>query len=398
MKAPLDGTRIIAVEQFGAGPYATLQLADMGADVIKVEDPGQGGDVGRYIPPGQVGTDSLYFETFNRNKRSLALDLKRPAGRAVFERLVAVSDAVFNNLRGDQADVLGLTYAALESVNPKIVCVSLSAYGRAGARRGHGGYDALVQAEAGWAAMTGDPTAPPTKSGLSLVDYSAGLMAALGLTVGLLQARATGRGGDVDTSLYDVAVSLLSYPATWFLTLGQPNPRQPMSAHPSIVPFQFFETADGYIAIATPKEYFFRRLAEVSDLPQLLKDARFSTFESRRANREALLEQLNVHFRTASTATWLERLRGIVPVAPVRTMEEALNPDELCERAMLVEYQHPAFGNVRTVGTPLRVGEFQPVHRASPGLGRDADDLLAELSYGNDEIEQLRASGAFGIV
>jgi crotonobetainyl-CoA:carnitine CoA-transferase CaiB-like acyl-CoA transferase len=397
MSAPLEGTRIIAVEQFGAGPYATLQLADLGAEVIKIEDPGQGGDVGRYIPPGQIGTDSLYFEAFNRNKRSLKLDLKQPSGRAVFERLAAISDAVFNNLRGDQPKALGLTYAALQHVNPKLVCASLSAYGQSGPRQAYGGYDALVQAEAGWAAITGEPGAPPTKSGLSMVDYAAGLMAALGLTVGLLQARATGKGGDVDTNLYDVAVSLLTYPAAWHLTLGEPNSRLPMSAHPSIVPFQFFETADGFIAIAAPKEHFFRRLVEAIGLPELLEDDRFASFASRRTNREALLERLQARLRAGTTSMWLECLQGRVPVAPVRRMEEALDINELAERGLLAAYPHPTFGRVRAVGTPLHVTEFQPAYQPAPGLGADEHELLTQLGYEPAEIERLRSSGAFGI-
>ena len=175
---PLAGVRILAVEQFGAGPFATLHLADLGAEVIKIEDPAAGGDVARSVPPVQAGTTSLYFEAFNRGKRSLALDLKSPAGRAVFERLVGTADAVFNNLRGDLPEALGLTYATLGRVNPAIVCVSLSAYGRSGPRAAEPGYDALIQAEAGWAALTGDPDGPPQKSGLSLADYAGGLAAA----------------------------------------------------------------------------------------------------------------------------------------------------------------------------------------------------------------------------
>jgi crotonobetainyl-CoA:carnitine CoA-transferase CaiB-like acyl-CoA transferase len=169
-RAPLQGVRILALEQFGAGPFGTLFLADMGAEIIKIEDPAAGGDVGRYVPPAQHNRDSLYFEAFNRGKRSLALDLRNPAGRRVFHELVGRSHGVFTNLRGDLPDALGLTYEKLSPINPAIVCVSLSAYGRHGERATWPGYDALVQAEAGWASLTGDPDDPPTKSGLSLVD------------------------------------------------------------------------------------------------------------------------------------------------------------------------------------------------------------------------------------
>src|SRR6202158_4791891 len=285
--APLRGVRIIAVEQYGAGPFGTLFLSDMGAEIIKIEDPAVGGDISRYVPPGQQGRDSLFFEAFNRGKRSLALDLKNEAAQGVLQRLVTQSHALFTNLRGDLPEELGLTYETLARFNPAIVCVSLSAYGRTGGRRTHPGYDALIQAEAGWAAMTGEPDGPPVKSGLSLVDYSAGLMAALALMAGVFDAQRTGRGRNIDTSLYDAALSLLTYPATWYLTQGVVTERLPNSAHPSIVPFQFFATADGHIAIACAKEKFFKALAAALKLPS---DARFVSFEGA-SNQGAATDQ-----------------------------------------------------------------------------------------------------------
>ncbi len=367
--APLAGVTIVSVEQFGAGPFATLYLADLGARVIKIEDPRTGGDVGRSVPPGVSGSSSLYFETFNRGKSSVALDLTSAEGRATFERLVGEADAVFNNLRGDLVARLGLDYAALGRLNPAIVCVSLSAYGRAGGRAAYPGYDALVQAEAGWAALTGEPDSPPTKSGLSLVDYTAGLNAALGLMVGLFDARRTGQGRDVDINLYDSALALLSYPATWYLSRGISTERLGQSAHPSLVPFQFFETADGYLAVACAKEKFFQLLAPLIGRPELLEDDRFATFEARRVHRAALVEVLEATLREATTAHWLATFRGVVPVAPVRSMAEALTESELRERAMLVSYEHPELGSVRTLGTPIRVGDFTPSYRPAPLLG-----------------------------
>ena len=273
--APLTGLRIVAIEQFGAGPFGTLLLADLGAEVIKIEDPAAGGDVGRSVPPGASDGSSLYFEAFNRGKRSIALDLTSPAGREVFSRLVATADAVYNNLRGDLPDKLGLTYAALSEINPAIVCVSLSAYGREDPRRAEPGYDALVQAEAGWASLTGEPSGPPARSGLPMADYAAGLVAACGLLAGIVDARRTGRGRDLDTSLFDTALAMLSYQATWWLSAEIETRRLPSSAHPSIVPFQFFATADGYIAIACAKEKFFQALIQVIGMPELAEDPRF---------------------------------------------------------------------------------------------------------------------------
>jgi len=397
-RAPLRGVRILAIEQFGAGPYGTLFLADMGAEIIKIEDPRAGGDVGRYVPPGQSGGDSLYFEAFNRGKRSLALDLRNPAGRNVFEQLVRVSQGVFTNLRGDQPGELGLSYGRLGAINPEIVCVSLSAYGRTGERARWPGYDALIQAETGWAAVTGEPDGPPVKSGLSLVDYGAGLMAALALMIGIFDAGRTGRGRDIDTSLYDAALALIAYPATWYLSQQIVTERQPMSAHPSIVPFQFFATADGYIAVACAKEKFVSTLFERLELAGARDDPRFASFDARRQHHAALIELLSEHFRTATTSHWMTRLAGHVPVAPVRSLTAALDRPELEQRGMLVEYDQPTFGTVRSVGTPLKTADFTPEYRAAPQYDRDRTDLLMMLGHDKAAIRSLEEAGAFGEV
>ena len=393
---PLKGVRIIAVEQFGAGPFGTLHLADLGADVIRLEDPSTGGDVSRYVSPGQQGTDSLYFDSFNRGKRSMLLDLKQQAGQEVLQKLAGGADAVYANLRGDVVKELGLTYATLGRINPAIVCVSLSAYGRDGNRSSEPGYDPLIQAEAGWAALTGDPDGPPVKSGLSLADYAGGVVAALALMAAVFDARRTGRGRDVDVSLYDVALAFHSYRAIWYLTAGVPGARTPDSSHPSIVPFQFFATADGQVAIACAKEKFFRALVSAMALPALASDPRFSSFEARRKNREPLIAILADQFRGQSTAHWVSLLRGRVPVAPVRSMEAALDREELRERAMLASYQHAVLGDVTTVGLPIKMGEFAPTYRPAPGLDGDRTAVLAEAGYQPDEIEGLRSRGAFG--
>jgi crotonobetainyl-CoA:carnitine CoA-transferase CaiB-like acyl-CoA transferase len=393
---PLDGLRIVAVEQFGAGPFGTLLLADLGADVIKVEDPGSGGDVSRYIPPVQEGSDSLYFEAVNRSKRSIALDLKSPAGREVFERLVGSADAVFSNLRGDQPDRLGLTWAALRHVNERIVCVSLTGYGRTGEGARLPGYDALVQASAGWAALTGGPDDPPIKSGLSLADYATGLAAMVGLLSGVLEARQTGIGRDIDTNLYDVALSMLTHHATWRLSAGIDTPRQPMSGHASVVPFQFFQTADGFIAIAAAKERFFHDLVAAIDLPELAADVRFADMAGRAQHRAELLPILEARFRELDSDTWIARLQGVVPISRVRTMEEALDVDDLRHRDMLAEYEHPVLGAVRSIAAPVMVAGHTAEHRPGPGLGADMSAILDELGIREAERARLRDEGAFG--
>ena len=257
---PLDGVRVIAIEQYGAGPWATLQLADLGAEVIKIEDPASGGDVGRYVPPFQQGEDSLFFETFNRGKLSLSLDLRVEAGRAVFHDLVERSDVVFSNLRGDLARRLGLDFEALGPINPRIVCCTLSAFGTTGPRAAEPGYDYLVQGLAGWMSLTGATSEPPAKSGLSLVDLSTGYVAAICILAGLRRAEREGRGCDCDVSLFETALHQLGYVATWVATGGYVPERLDDSAHPSLVPFQCFSTADGRIVIACAKEHFWRQL------------------------------------------------------------------------------------------------------------------------------------------
>jgi crotonobetainyl-CoA:carnitine CoA-transferase CaiB-like acyl-CoA transferase len=394
--APLAGVRVVAVEQYGAGPFGTMFLADMGAEIIKIEDPSVGGDVSRYIPPGQAGLDSLFFESFNRGKKSICLDLKNPAGRRVFEQLVSTADAVYSNLRGDQPERLGITYAELGRINPAIVCVALTGYGRDGGSAERPGYDALIQAEAGWAALTGEPDGPPTKSGLSLADYVAGLASALGLMIALFDARRTGIGRDVDTNLYDVALSMLSYPATWYLSLGVRSERHPLSAHPSVVPFQFFRTADGHVAVACPKEKFFRALLEGLELAELAADPRFASFEGRRAHRGEVVEILNGRFMERTTAEWLDRLRSAVPIAPVRSLEEALDGRELDERRMMTAYEHPALGLVRAIANPLRLGEFEPRYSPGPAMDANRTEILDSLGYSLEERQLLERDGAFG--
>jgi len=394
---PLAGLRVLAVEQFGAGPFGTMLLADLGAEVIKIEDPGSGGDVSRYVPPQQAGSDSLYFEAVNRGKRSILLDIKNGAGREVFERLVGTADAVFSNLRGDQPERLGLTWKRLRHINERIVCVALTGYGRTGADAQLPGYDALVQAAAGWAALTGSPDDPPIKSGLSLADYATGWAAMVGLLAAVMDARRTGIGRDVDTDLYDVALSMLTHHAAWHLSAGIETVRQPMSGHASVVPFQFFQTADGHIAVAAAKERFFRDLVTAIDLPELATDPRFVDMGSRSRHRSELLASLAGRFAERTTAEWLDRLLGVVPVSAVRSMEEALDVADLERRSMLAEYDHPRFGTVRAVGTPVFVSDYVPRYRAGPAVGADGPALMDELEYTTEEREELHVRGAFGV-
>ncbi len=379
-RPPLDGLRILAVSQFGAGPFGTQMLADLGADIIKIEDPGVGGDSARYVPPFQGEADSPYFQSFNRGKRSVALNLRHPDGQGVFHDLVRVSDAVFNNARGDLPDKLGLTYDTLKEINPRVVCCSLTGYGRTGPRAAEPAFDYLVQGYAGYMAVTGEPDGPPGKCGVSVIDFAGGYAAMVGLMVGLFDAQRTGVGRDVDISLLDTAVSMLSYFAVWTLNRDWIAERTPSSAHQTIVPAQNFPTRDGWIVIFCNKDKFWRDLVETLGAPELAEDARFRTFADRFAHKDALIPVLQARFATRTTEEWLERLRGRVPA-----------------RDMIVEVEHPEFGPLKEVRSPVRTeGEIRHPARA-PKLGEHTDRILREiLSYSDGTITRLREAGVIG--
>jgi crotonobetainyl-CoA:carnitine CoA-transferase CaiB-like acyl-CoA transferase len=387
---PLADVRVVAVEQFGAGPWGTLQLADLGAEVIKIEDPSTGGDVARYVPPFQDGEAALFFEAFNRNKRSVSLDLRHPDARGVFEDLVRVSDVVYSNLRGDQPERLGLTYEQLRHVNPQVVCCSLSGFGTTGPRAREGGYDYMMQGIAGWMSLTGGPADPPTKSGLSLVDLSGGYVSAIAVLAGLWRARRDGAGCDCDVSLLDTALAELSYVGTWAASRGYVPPRRKNSAHPVIVPFQNFETADGWIVVACPKEKFWQLLCDAIERPELAQE--FPTFADRDRRRDELEPILEDVFSERSSKEWLGVLAAAgVPSAPVNDVEAAL------AEGRVIEYEHPRLGTVRHVASPLRLSGSVPPVRAAPERGEDTERVLVELcGYEPARVQELAVAGVFG--
>ena len=314
-RLPLQDIRIIAVEQYGAGPWGSVHLADLGAEVIKIEEPSARGDVGRYVPPYAQGEDSLFFEVFNRNKRSLSLDLTTAEGRAVFEDLVREADAVYSNLRGDVPEKIKITYDDLKHLNPAIVCCSLSGFGMTGPRRKEPGYDYILQGLGGWMDVTGEPDGPPTKSGLSMVDYSGGMVAAISLLAGIHAARRDGVGMDCDVSLYDTAISMLTYPGIWALNTDFTPHRTRHSAHPSLVPFQVFQTADSWIVVGCAKEKFWQRLAPVLGHPEWADSEEYGTFAARERNKVALLAELEEIFHTRTVGGVARRsLPGRHPV------------------------------------------------------------------------------------
>jgi succinate--hydroxymethylglutarate CoA-transferase len=391
---PLAGVRILAVEQYGAGPFGSMQLADMGAEVIKIENPREGGDVSRSVGPYFLGAnDSHFFQAFNRNKRSITLDLRSDAGQAVFRDLVARADGVLDNLRGDQPPRLGVTYDQLKDANPKIVCAHLSAYGRTGARANWPGYDYLMQAEAGYLSLTGEPDQAPARFGLSIVDMMAGLYAATVLIGGIVAARASGLGRDVDVNLFDTALSNLNYLAAWYLNEGHNQGREPRSAHPSLTPSQLYRTEDGWIFIMCNKQKFWPVLCEKIDRPGWADDPRFATFKDRLANRAELTLLLDEALMARTTDAWLRHFAGSVPAAPVHDVKRALTSDFVTSEDRVWSYPHPERPDFRMAAPAFRFpGEEMPKSPA-PACGADTVAVLSEIGYSPERIASLRAAG-----
>lgn len=387
---PLEGVRVLAVEHYGAGPFGSMHLADMGADVIKIENPASGGDTARIVGPHLLGEgDSEFFQTLNRNKRSLSLNLKAPEGREVFEKLVASADGVTNNLRGDQPEKLRLTYQDLKEINPRIVCAHLSAYGRDGPRVTWPGYDYLMQGEVGFMALTGEPDGPPTRMGLSIVDWMTGVTGMLGLLSGVLAARETGVGRDIDVSLFDTALFQMTYPAVWYMNEGDVTPRIPRSGHPSLVPAQLYTAKDGYLYIMGLTAKFWSLIIEKVGRPDIGENPDFADFPARLKNRDKLTKVLDAVFAQKTVDDWMEMFAGIVPIGPVYPLDKALDNPYVAERGLIQEMDHPV-KPLRVLSNPIRDnGEVLPV-KAAPQLGQDTDDILGELGYSESDISGLR--------
>jgi len=395
MNLPLNGVRILTLEQFGAGPYGSMLLADLGADVIKIENPFTGGDASRAMGPHYLGEhDSHYFQTFSLNKRSVGINLKSPEGQEAFQALVRTSDAVLNNFRGDQAEKLGLDYATLGRVNERIVCAHISAYGRDNDRKSWPGYDYLMQAEAGWMQLTGEPGAPPARCGLSIVDFMTGTTAALALVSALLGASRSGRGQDVDVSLFDVALHQLSYPGNWYLNEGTRTERLPRSAHPSAVPVQLYATSDAWIFLMCMTQKFWQLLINELGRPELGEDPRFADPRSRRENMDALTPILDAEFVRDTTDNWLKRLCHLLPAAPVYDISGALDNPYVHQIGMVREVPHPHKADFRALANPIKLSGARLPSKVCSPLAADTDALLREAGLDDEAMARLATAGA----
>lgn len=394
---PLQGIRVVDLTWVVSGPYATMTLGDLGAEVIKVERPGSGDDA-RMIPP-RVKGESHYFLSMNRNKRSVVVDVKRPEGVQVVLDLIARSHVVVENFRPGVARRLGLDFPSAQAVNPAIVYCSISAFGQSGPWSGRSGFDIVIQAMSGMMSVTGEPGGAPLRTGIPLSDLSSGLFATVGILAALVDARQTGRGRHVDVAMLDSSVGLLGYLAGRYFMTGE-SPTASGNGHLSIVPYGAFPAADGYVVLAIVTEPFWPKLCLALDRPDLADDPRFATSEQRVAHREAVDAAIAATMRTRTVQEWCARLaEADVPHAPVLSVADALRHEQAVARGLVREVDHPVLGRIQSLGPVVRFPDAgEPPVGAPPTLGADTGAVLRDvLSYPPDRIEDLIARAVVGV-
>lgn len=390
----LGGLKVLDLTRILSGPFATMTLADLGADVIKVEEPREGDDTRQWAPPYQ-GDEAAYFLSVNRNKRSLAVDLKHPVGISVVRRLAAAADVVVENFRPGTADRLGLGYQQLKGLNPALIYASVSGFGHTGPMAAEPGYDAVAQALSGIMSVTGEPDGPPVRVGVSSADLGAGMWTVIGVLAALHARQRSGLGQQVDVSLLDGQVAWLSYVASGYFATGE-IPRRYGSAHPTIVPYQAFQTADGHLMVAVGNDSLWRRFAPVVGLEHLAADHRFATNPDRVAHREQLLPLIAEKLLHRTSAEWATALSEAgVPAAPINTVDQALHHPQVAARGMVVEAEHPNAGRVQMVGSPVKLSDDPPTVRCAPPLhGEHTTEILTAMGFSAADLERLRSEGA----
>ncbi|WP_214322904.1 CaiB/BaiF CoA transferase family protein [Nonomuraea sediminis] len=393
----LSGVRVLAVEQYGAAPFGTQLLGHLGAEVVKIEQPGDG-DVSRSVGPLfrddlPETARSVFFQGLNGGKKSLTLNLAHDRGRQILSELAASADAVVSNLRGDVPGRLGLTFDRLRAANPRIVCGHLTGYGRTGERVARPGYDYLMQAELGYFDLTGEPDGPPSRMGVSMIDLTGGVVLALATVSGILRARATGLGGDVDVSLFDVALFNLNYPAHWYLNGGLRTSRLPRSAHPSLTPCQSYRTADGWIYLMCNKEKFWPLLCARIGRPEWGEEPRFRTFADRLAARDELTGLLDGELSRHTTAEWLALFGDAVPAAPILTLPEAMDSPMVLDGDRVERIDVGTGTALRMLAGPIRTDGPGRPPTCAPTLGEHTDEVLTALGRTAADLDELRALG-----
>jgi crotonobetainyl-CoA:carnitine CoA-transferase CaiB-like acyl-CoA transferase len=390
---PLKGIRVLDLTRVLAGPYCAMLLGDMGAEVIKIEEPGRGDDT-RGWPPFTHG-ESTYFMSVNRNKKSVTLNLKAPQGRDLLKRLAKKSDVVLENFRTGTMEKLGLGFKTLSKINPRLIYCAMSGFGESGPEAHRGGYDLIIQAESGVMDVTGFADGPPVKVGNSIADLVAGMSGAHGVTLALLARQRTKRGQKVEIAMLDVMAALLTYQAGMYLNAGR-APARRGNEHPSIVPYEVFKAADAYLVIGAANDSLWERCCVALERPELAKEPRYATVASRVEHRATLVPVLNDILGARPAADWLKRLEAAgVPAGRIRTVPEVCESEHLKARGMVVALPHAKAGTVKMMGVPIRLhGTPGRPTSAAPVLGADTEAVLTRvLGVRRAEVRRLRDAG-----
>jgi crotonobetainyl-CoA:carnitine CoA-transferase CaiB-like acyl-CoA transferase len=390
---PLAGIRVLDLTRVLAGPFCSMMLGDMGAEVIKVEEPGKGDDT-RSWPPFSGG-EATYFMSVNRNKKSLTLNLKAPEGQEILRSLIKKGDVLLENFRPGTMDKLGFGYAALAELNPRLVYCSISGFGESGPEAGRAGYDLVVQAESGLMDITGFPDGPPVKSGTSIADLVAGMSAAHGVVLALLARAKTRRGQKVEISMLDAMAALLTYQAGIYFATGQ-RPFRRGNAHPSIAPYEVFTAADGYVTLGVANNSLWQRCCSALERTELATDSQYDTEAKRVENRTTLIPLLNQILSARTADEWLKRFEAAgVPAGRIKSVPEVCESEHLKARGMIATMPHPTAGQVRVMGMPVRLGATPgALVLPPPRLGEHTDEILRRVArVPARQIARLRASG-----
>ena len=389
---PLSGVTVVDLTRVLSGPYCTMQLADMGARVIKIEQPGKGDDTRGWGPPFVEG-ESSYFLSINRNKESLTLDLKHPGARDILDKLFDRADVLVENFRPGTMERLGLGYEAVAARWPRLVYCSISGFGQTGPRSAEAGYDAVMQAEGGLMSITGAGDGPPFRLGVAISDIVTGMFAAQGIALALLARERTDRGQRVDIGMLDATAALLTYQASIYFSTGQAPPRMG-NRHPTIVPYETFPASDGEFVVAVGNDDQWRRFCEVIDAGELAADERFATNRARVANYHGLRPRLVEKLRARSRGEWVRAMKEAgVPCGAVRDVGEVLGDPQLRSRGMVQEVEHAVAGAIRVLGVPIKLSATPgSVRTAPPALGQHTEAILLELGFSLTQIARLRST------
>lgn len=391
--APLDGIRIVDLSRVVAGPFCTMTLADMGADVVKLEEPGRGDESRAFGPPFHGG-ESPYFLSINRNKRSCTVNLKHEAGKAIVRRLLQDADVLIENFRPGAMARLGFDYDAVAAAHPRLVYCSISGFGDSGPDAARPGYDLIVQGEAGLMGVTGEADGPPTRVGTSIADLASGLMAAQGILLALYARQSTGRGQHVRVAMLDAVASLLTYNTGIYFASGE-SPTRRGNDHPSVAPYQTLRARDGWINLGVANDSLWARYCAAVERPDLRDDPRFATAPARVEHRQALIPIIEALTAARTVREWMDLLGAAgVPCGRIRNVAEVCTNPQLVERGKVVERPHPTAGAVRMIGQPIELSDTPArIETAPPLLGEQTDDVLREAGYSATEILAFRAAG-----